>query len=122
MRSIRERIFWILTVIFISAVVLCVKGTAMSMENRGRARENHYYAELERDYVDRTQQFLEEEGFHNCGVNMLRVTNQDGSREYRILLHHRRLASMSSEEKRKLENILAGMKFQDMVCSFRYEL
>ena len=64
MRSIRERIFWILTVIFISAVVLCVKGTAMSMENRGRARENHYYAELERDYVDRTQQFLEEEGFH----------------------------------------------------------
>lgn len=122
MQSIRQKGFWILTAILISTMISCIKATAMSMGNRERAGENHYYAELERDYVDRTQRFLEEEGYHNCGVNMLRVTNQDGSREYKILLHHRRFESMSAEEKTQFEKILGDMEFQDAACSFRYEL
>ena len=117
-----RRRFAVLTILLLLVIIFCVKGTVMSKENNERARQNHYYAVLEKEYLMRTQSLLEEEGYRNCGINMRRVTYEDGSREYTVLLHHRKLDRMSSEEKMVLEELLSKKEFRDEACSFRYEL
>ena len=94
----------------------------MSKENNERARQNRYYAALEKEYLTRTQALLEEEGYRNCGINMRRVTYEDGSREYTVLLHHRKLDRLSAEAKTVLEKQLSEKEFTDETCSFRYEM
>lgn len=114
--------FGILTVLLVLVIIFCVKGTVMSKENDERAKQNHYYAALERDYLERTRRLLDEEGYLNCGINLTRVTYEDGRRVYTVLIHHRRLERLSDEEKLELENLLSKMEFHNEVCIFCYEM
>ena len=114
--------FGTLTVLFVLVIIFCVKGTVMSKENAERAKQNHYFAVLEQDYLTRTKQLLDEEGYGNCGINLTRVTYEDGRREYTVLLHHRKFERMSGEEKLDLESMLSQIEFQNEMCSFCYDL
>lgn len=114
--------FGIITVLLILVIIFCVKETVMSKESAERAKQNHYFAVLEQDYLERTRMLLDEEGYGNCGINLTRVTYEDGRREYTVLLHHRKLERMSSEEKLDLESMLSQIEFQNETCSFCYEL
>lgn len=113
-----------LTIFLVLIIILGMKGTVMSKEgnNRARAELNHYYAAMEAEYRERTQALLEREGYHNCGINLTWVAYEDGSREYTLLLHHRKLKRMSLEERSMLQSILTETEFQDEACSFYYEL
>ena len=114
--------FSILTILLVLVIIFCVKGTVMSKENDEKVRQNQYYAALEQDYLVRTRQLLDEEGYGSCGINLTRVTYEDGRREYTVLLHHRRLERLSDEEKLGLESLLSQTEFQNEMCSFCYEL
>ena len=117
-----RRGFGVITVLLILVIAFCVKGTVFSKENHERARENHYFAALEDEYLKQTKGLLEEQGYHNCGVTMTRVTLENGSREYTVLLHHRKLQKLSKDEKERLVDTLSDMEFDDELCSFVYEL
>lgn len=114
--------FGILTILLVLVIIFCVKGTVMSKENDERAKQNHYFAALEQDYLERTRQLLDEEGYANCGINLTRVTYEDGRREYTVLIHHRRLERLTDKEKLELESLLSRMEFQNEMCSFCYEM
>lgn len=114
--------FGILTVLFVLIIIFCVKGTVVSQGKHERASQNHYYAALEEEYLERAQNLLEEQGYRCCGINMRRVTYENGRREYTILLHHRKLERLSDEEWMTLENMLSEMEFGDETCRFIYEL
>ena len=114
--------FGILTILLVLVIIFCVKGTVMSKENNEWAKQNHYYAALEQDYLERTRQLLHEEGYESCGINLTRVTYEDGRREYTVVLHHRKLERLSDEEKLDLESVLSQMEFHNEMCSFCYEL
>lgn len=122
MVQMRGKIFGALTIMLVLIIVFCVKGTVMSREEDGRGWENHYYADLEQKYIDNTRQLLQEEGLKNCGVNLRWVTDENGNREYTILLHHRRLNRMSEEKKTILTDLLSEIEFRDEKCSFYYVL
>lgn len=122
MIRIRGKLFGVLTVILVLIIVFCVKGTVMSRENAERGQQNRCYAVLEQEYLDRTQQLLEEEGLTGCGMNLRWVADVDGSREYTILLHHKKLDRMTEEERSVLTDMLTEMEFQDEACSFRYKI
>lgn len=122
MMRMRGKLFEVVTVLLVLVVVLCVKGTVTSKESDARGKKNRYYAVLEQGYRDRTRQLLEEQGLRDCGINIRWVADVDGSREYTILLHHRKLNRMTEEEKSVLTDMLAEMEFQDEACSFLYEL
>ncbi|MDE7131680.1 MAG: hypothetical protein K2O65_07760 [Lachnospiraceae bacterium] len=117
-----QREYRIAAVLLVLIIISGVKGTVMSKENSERARQNRHYAALEEEYRERTQVLLEEEGYHNCGINLTWVACEDGSREYTLLLHHRKLSRLTDEEKVALQNILAETEFQEEACSFRYDL
>lgn len=114
--------FGILTILLVLVIIFCVKGTVMSKENDERAKQNQYYAALEQDYLERARQLLDEKGYSNCGINLTRVTYEDGRREYTVLIHHRRLERLSDEEKLELENLLSKIEFHNGACSFCYEM
>ncbi len=111
-----------ITVVLILVIVFCVKGTVFSKENNERAQANHYYAVLEDGYLEQTRELLKEEGYINCGVTMTRVTQEDGSREYTVLLHHRKLQKLGTEQKEELVEALSAMEFDCGICRFKYEL
>lgn len=122
MMRMRGKLFGVVTVLLVLVIVFCVKGTVTSKESDERGKKNRYYAVLEQEYLDRTRQLLDEQGLRGCGINIRWVANMDGSREYTILLHHRKLNRMTEEEKMVLTDILAEMEFQDEACCFLYEL
>lgn len=117
-----KRGFGVITVLLILVIVFCVKGTVFSKEKQERATENYYYAALEKEYREQAKELLEEQGYHNCGVTMTRVTLEDGSREYTVLLHHRKLQKLGVEEREELLEALCTMEFSHGTCSFVYEL
>lgn len=120
MMRMKGKTFGVLTVLLVLIIVFCVKGTVTSRESAESGKKNHYYAVLEQAYLDRTQQLLEEQGLRDCGVNLRWVAEADGSREYTILLHHRKLNRMTEQEKSVLADMLAETEFQDEACSFCY--
>lgn len=117
-----KRGFGVITVVLILVIVFCVKGTVFSKENNERAKANRYYAALEDEYLEQTKEFLKEQGYINCGVTMTRVTQEDGSREYTVLLHHRKFQKLGTDQKEELVEALSDMEFDRGICRFIYEL
>lgn len=117
-----EKRFRIFTILLVLIILFCVKGTVMSKGNEQRAEENHHYLALEQEYVRNIRYFLNKQGFGNCGVMMTRVTDGEGSREYTVQIHHRRLDRMSTGEKILLKDRLSQEEFEPNVCTFRYDL
>lgn len=115
-----NKVFGALTVLLVLIILFCVKGTVMSRDNGGYDRQNQYYAVLEQEYLEKTRRLLNEEGLSNCGINLRWVADEEGSREYTVILHHHRLERMSGQEQSDLTDRLSGAEFQDDVCSFRY--
>lgn len=113
--------FGIITVLLVLVIVFCVKGTVFSKEKDERARENRYYAVLEDEFRKGTKSVLEENGYKDCGVTMTRVTMPDGSREYTVLLHHRKLQRLNEKEKEEVISSLSDMEFEGDVCKFCYQ-
>lgn len=116
------RRFTIFTILLVLVIIFCVKGTVMSKGNLQRAQENEYYLGLEQEYVENTKLYLREQGFVDCGVMMTRVTHGDGSREYRVRIHHRRLDRMTAEDKLFLRKSLSQTEFGSGTCIFQYDL
>lgn len=112
--------FGILTVILVLIIVFCVKATVMSRESTAGSKNNKYYAVLEEEYLNRARQLLEEEGLRNCGVDLRWVADVNGTREYTMILHHRKLERMSTQEMAELTDRLTETEFRDDVCSFSY--
>lgn len=120
MLHMNNKVFGALTVLLVLIILFCVKGTVMSRNHGGHERQNKYYAVLEREYLEKTRQLLNEEGFSNCGINLRWVADNEGRREYTIILHHRRLERMSDREQADLTDRLSEEEFQDDACSFCY--
>ena len=122
MMRMRGKLFGVVTVLLVLVIVFCVRGTVISKESDERRKKNRHYEVLEQEYLDRTRQLLEEQGLRDCGINIRWVADVDGTREYTILLYHKRLKRMTEEEKSVLTDMMAEMEFQDEACSFLYEL
>lgn len=118
----RGKLFVVVAVLLVVVIFFCVAGTVASKERDERGKKNRHYAVLEQEYLDSIRHLLEEQGLRDCGINIRWVADVDGSREYTVLLHHRRLNRMTEEEKLVLTDMLAEMEFQDESCNFLYEL
>ena len=112
--------FGFLTVLLVLIIIFCVKGTVMSREKKGCERNNHYYAALEQEFVNSARKTLEGQGLHDCGLDLRWVADENGSREYTILIHHRRLDRMNGEDKAALADLLSAAEFQEETCTFQY--
>jgi hypothetical protein len=118
----RSRSFRVITVVLILAILFFVRGTVFCKEQNGRAEANRYYTVLEKEYLRQTKEALEQEGYGNCGVTVTWVAAEDGSREYTVLLHHRKLQKLSTQEQTVIIGRLSEMEFDSGNCTFSYSI
>ncbi len=110
--------FGMITLFLILVTVYSVEGIGAGRGNRGRIEVDRHYEELEKEFLERARATLDEQGYHNCGVTMTRVTGADGRREYTVLLHHKRFGQLGDQELSKLAGALSGMDVQDGIGTF----
>ena len=83
-----------------------ISGTVISQAKDDISVDEAYMATLEKEYRKEIRNYLAEEGFDNCGVNLTKVILENGNREYTVLLHHDRLEKITMEKQEEmLENI-----------------
>ena len=77
------------------------------------ARENQLYEAScrisESNYVQKVREYLLKQGYENIGITINHIVDSDGSRSYRLWIHHRRLLRLSDGELADLVNELQRM-------------
>lgn len=85
------------------------------------AMEREYYEEVEEDYVVRLRELLGNKGYSNAGITMTKIYQTDGSREYTVQIHHKRIDRLGADERTLLMNELAAVCFGDEQCSILHK-
>lgn len=99
--------FVLITVLLILVTVFCTTGTVMGMEKDATRVDEKYYKQMEKEYVKQVRNYLQEEGYENSGVTLTKVLFEDGSREYTLNVHHKRIDKLPESERNALRDTLA---------------
>lgn len=100
--------FGLMTALLTLTIAFCVNGTVMSREQDSRTRENERYAALEGEFLSRTRNLLEDEGYHHSGVTLTWTREGDASRRYLVEIHHRGIGNLDEKERERLTESLCG--------------
>lgn len=109
--------FYMLTVMLVFTLFSLV---TMRVKGQGEvdfAADRERYEQLEDSYTERLKDMLENKGYRNAGITMTKIYQPDGSREYTVQIHHKRINQLSDGEKILLLNELAAISFGGENCS-----
>lgn len=114
--------YWFYMFTIIAVIVLCL---LIPMQAKGQseydpAENREYYEQLEDAYTQKIQQFLSGKGYRNAGITMTKVYQEDGSREYMVLIHHKRIDRLENIKKSCLLKELETVSFGSDQCRVRY--
>lgn len=105
--------FYIITGIFIFMTIFFSTATVRGEGKKRLQGEDPYYREMEETYMKQVREKLTNMGYENAGVYMSRIVETDGSMEYTVHIHHRRIDKMSEIQKEELERQLEQIEFSD---------
>ena len=122
MKNLKEiTITTVVTMLLILIIAFCICGTAFG-QNRGRNQaQERYYRAMEQEYVKEIRKLLTERGYCNSGVTMNRVVQEDGSRQYTVTIHHRRITRLDEEQQNELLDECRMIDFPVEDCTFCHE-
>ncbi|MCM1091674.1 MAG: hypothetical protein NC092_10825 [Butyrivibrio sp.] len=101
--------FVAITLALVGIIVFCAAGTVRGQENLQNQEKEQWYREREGKLLSDTREYLSEKGFHNSGVTLNRVVDEDGSRAYTFTIHHARIDRMTEGERAGLRRELYGL-------------
>ena len=107
-RSHSGLLFGIVTVLL---VLILLGSCVMTAKGVGYPPE-HTDAELillEREYKAELRVYLEEQGYHNAGINLTHTVDAEGNLSYSLGLHHARFAKLQEASGEKLLEELEQM-------------
>ena len=114
MKRYRFYMFMVMLVfVLFSMVTMKVKGQG----EVDFAADRELYEELEDHYTEQLRELLAEKGYRNAGITMTKIYQPDGSREYTVQIHHKRISKLNEGEKILLLNELAAVSFGGEQCS-----
>ncbi len=122
-KSWTDRILWGLaaTVLGMAAAIWVAGGIRSHAADTWQAREA-YYEQLEREYVGRVRQFLEDRGYRSSGVTLSRIVESDGQRSYRVQVYHGSLNRQGEEIQAEVLGEIEDMGFFVPGCSFSAQM
>lgn len=121
MKTARHISFTMLvSLLLLFVIIFCISGTVVSQSKNGSKVEAKYYRELEQTYVAEVRSFFEERGYEHCGITMTRVIEEDGGRDYTVVVHHKKLERLSEGEKEKILEECGEIEFPVRECSFSH--
>lgn len=108
--------FYFFTLGLICLVFTMMTLTVNATESKRLSHVNEHIEEIEDNYVKVLREELEDRGYRNAGVTMTKVFYQDGTREYTVKLHHKRMDRLTEQEKQELLAGLSKVAFGDSEC------
>lgn len=123
MRAMQKITWWMIATVFL--VLICafaISGTVFSQSRETAREQKEYYKMLEHEYVEKVRTFLAEQGYASSGITMNRIIDQDGSVEYTVTIHHRRISDLDAEQQEVLLEECREIQFPVEDCSIYYEL
>lgn len=100
--------FGFITILLILLITFCTTGTVMGMEKGNVKVDEKFYKQMEQDYVRQVREYLNDEGYDNSGVALTKVFFEDGSREYTLNIHHKRIEKLNRMQQEQLKQQLTG--------------
>lgn len=79
------------------------------------------YMMMETQLRENVREYLERNGYVDSGIMLTKVIDTDGSREYTLTVHNKRIDNLLDEEKQEILSDLASYDFEDVNCSFVHE-
>lgn len=117
-----RNLFYILSTVLLTLIILfCATETVMGRNRTDKMGDKQYLASLEKEYEAGMKLLLKEKGYQNSGVTIRWISDEDGSRSYTIMIHHRKLEQISDAEREALVGELSGAEFEKERCTFHYE-
>lgn len=88
-----KKIIFVLTALMVILALFFMTGTAYSMEKGEKADKamEVYYRSIEKDFETRVVDILNSNGYRNAGVMLNCSFRDNGSREYTLSIHHKKL-------------------------------
>lgn len=119
----RKRKILYAAAMILSALVIffCAKETVMSRNKAGNKGEKQYFAAMEKAYCADMAELLAGRGYQNSGITIRWVAEEEGRRDYTVLIHHRNIKRLDEAGREALLRELAGTEFKDERCTFCYE-
>lgn len=91
----------------IVVIVSCSLGIrAKGEESRFTDITDDYYKSIEQDFMDGVRERLDDNGFYNAGISLTKTLEVDGTLEYTVSIHHRRIDRMSQYQREQLSDII----------------
>lgn len=117
-KMIRTTIF---TALLILIAAFGISGTVLSQKDGMSKEMQEYYRTVEQEYVKELRTYLTQQGYSDSGVTMNRIINEDGSRDYIVTIHHRRIAGLEDTEKEALLASCKEITFPVEDCGFYHK-
>ena len=118
----KSNISFVITVMLSVLVVLfCTKETVIGQSRTDLKRQKQYYAAKEEEYRAGMRRMLTDKGYTNSGITIRWVLEDEGTRTYTVLIHHKRIDRLDAGEREELIRELEKTEFVDEYCSFQYE-
>ena len=108
------------TIIMVIFILFTTVLTVTSQSPKNVTINDEAYRKLERAYVQDVCQTLSREGFANSGVTLTKEYQEDGTRIYQVLIHHKRILALSDKEQETLLEEIRQIPFSVPGCSFAY--
>lgn len=118
-------IWFLLPAVILSSIILfCATQTVMSQskERQQALIEEKYYEEWESEYLAQLRELLAESGMKNAGITMTRTGGGKEARGYEVLVHHRKLERMRTNERQDFLQKLEQTSFAEETCSFTFQI
>lgn len=83
-------------------------------------KDSNYYINLENTFTDLIRVSLENSGYKNAGVTVTSVIDIDGSRDYRVKIHHYKIDELEDEKRAELMDMLTDITYPYDECDIDY--
>lgn len=87
--------------------------SASARERMEREEDNRFYLEQEKLLIQNVRGYLKANGYRNSGVTVSRTIYKDGSKEYKVVIHHDKIDALGEGEREALRGELMQFNFDD---------
>ncbi len=117
----RKKNFILVTAILLLAAVLSWAGTVYSKGADTYGLRDRRLKEQEQECLLEIRTVLQ--GYHceESGITMTKIIDRKGNRQYKVVIHHKKIKEMDLAKKEKLKKDLAKIRFKQRNFSISYE-
>lgn len=113
--------FLMITIVLLMITTWSVAGTVKGQDKNAEMADAQSCRMMENRYISALRSELESMGYNNAGITMTKITDENGLREYTVLLHHKKMDGLHTAERDRLTQELASIPFPIKHSGFCFE-